>query len=66
MNNRILRLAQVMYQTGVSRSTIYLWMEKNKFPKQVCLGERMVGWLDYEVDEWLSERVELSRKPNDN
>ena len=66
MSNKILRLPQVKDRTGLSRSTIYLRMQENTFPKQVSLGERMVGWLDYEVDEWLSERVELSSKPNDN
>ena len=58
---RILRRKQVQELTGLSRSTIYLRIAQGTFPKAISLGARAVGWLESEVDDWLSSRVELSR-----
>ena len=62
MSNSILRLPQVKDRTGLSRSTIYLRMQEGAFPKPISLGTRAVGWLSVEVDEWLAERVHVSRQ----
>lgn len=58
----ILRLPEVVKNTGLSRSTIYLRISQGRFPKPVCLGGRAVGWLEAEVQEWLRERIEASRQ----
>lgn len=58
----ILRLPTVKARTGLSRSTIYLRIAEGSFPKQVCLGDRAVGWLESEIESWLSSRVEASRR----
>ena len=57
----ILRRKQVQVRTGLSRSTIYERMKTGTFPKPVSLGPRAVGWIEAEVDRWLSERIEASR-----
>ncbi len=62
MTHTILRLPQVKIRVGLSRSSIYLAVSQGTFPKSVSLGARAVGWLESEVDAWLSQRVELSRK----
>ena len=49
MEDRILRLPEVLALTGLSRSTIYLRVEEGTFPKQINLGSRAVGWLDSDV-----------------
>lgn len=55
--NTILRLKQVKEITGLSRSTIYLYMKERKFPKQRELGgERAVGWHSGSVFQWVAER----------
>ncbi len=41
------------------RSTLYLYIKKNEFPKPVKLGVRSVGWVKAEVDEWLAKRMGL-------
>lgn len=51
---RILRLNAVISLTGLSRSTIYLLIKQGKFPKQVKLGERAVGWREVDVMAWLN------------
>ena len=58
---RFLRLPEVMARTGLSRSTIYVRLEQGLFPRPVSLGGRAVGWIDSEIDEWMSNRVAESR-----
>lgn len=63
MTISILRLPTVTARTGLSRSTIYLRVAEQRFPKPVSLGGRAVGWIENEIDDWLEQQVELSRKP---
>lgn len=57
----IIRLPAVMARTGLARSTIYQMLGRGLFPRPISLGERAVGWLASEVDEWLQARIETSR-----
>lgn len=58
----ILRLPVVKMRTGLSRSSIYLWIARGEFPAPVSLGARAVGWVESEVDDWVAHRIEESRK----
>ena len=58
---RFLRLPEVLDRTGLSRSTIYVRLDRGLFPRPVSLGARAVGWLESEVDEWIRERIAASR-----
>lgn len=62
MSNTILRLPAVKTRTGLSRSTIYLRVAEGRFPKPISLGARAVGWVDAEVEAWLADQIELSRR----
>ena len=62
MANTILRLPAVMAKTGLSRSTIYLRISQDNFPKPISLGGRAVGWVLEEIDAWLNEQIKHSRK----
>lgn len=62
MANVILRLPAVRMRTGLSRSSIYLWISKGKFPTPVSLGARAVGWVESEVDDWVAHRIMESRE----
>jgi len=53
----ILRRRQVEARVGLRRSAIYEMMREGKFPAPVRLGERAVGWIESEIDEWLAARV---------
>ena len=55
--HRILRRREVEARTGIARSTIYQLVSEKRFPAPVRLGERSVGWVEAEVDAWLSERI---------
>jgi prophage regulatory protein len=57
----ILRRKQVQARTGLSRSAIYQRVKAGTFPPQVSLGERTVGWIESEINSWLTARIEASR-----
>lgn len=56
MQNRILRLNEVIQLTGLSRSSIYSFMAQGSFPTPIKLGARAVGWNEGKILEWLSQR----------
>lgn len=58
----ILRRKQVQARTGLSRSTIYARISQGTFPKPICLGARAVGWIESELNDWLSSQVAASRQ----
>jgi len=62
MSNTILRLPAVKTRTGLSRSTIYAFVDCGKFPKPISLGARAIGWVDAEVEAWVAGQIEQSRR----
>jgi len=66
MNITILRLPAVKSRTGLSRSTIYLRVKDGCFPAPISLGARAVGWIDTEIQQWLDEKIESSRREVDH
>ncbi|EMH4104650.1 AlpA family transcriptional regulator [Serratia marcescens] len=54
---RFIRLPEVIYTTGLSRSTVYEMMSRKQFPVQVSLGGKNVAWLVSEVEQWMDERI---------
>ncbi|MES2983731.1 MAG: AlpA family transcriptional regulator [Pseudomonadota bacterium] len=56
---KILRLPSVMEATGLSRSSIYAFIQKGLFPESVKIGERAVGWKSDEVTAWIEQRAEM-------
>jgi prophage regulatory protein len=63
MNQRLIRLPQVKAMVGLGRSSIYDRIKKGEFPQQVKLG-RSSGWVEAEVQLWVSEQIRASR-PSD-
>lgn len=56
MENRILRIKEVIQMTGLSRTTIYGYVKNGEFPKQVQLTKRSVGWKLSEIKNWIDNR----------
>ncbi|MDT8805371.1 helix-turn-helix transcriptional regulator [Vibrio vulnificus] len=56
-NIRLIRFREVLAMTGLSRSSVYRFIEANQFPAQVQLGGRAVAWVESEVQEWIQQRV---------
>jgi prophage regulatory protein len=53
----ILRLAQVIERTGLKKTKIYELQSEGQFPMRVKITARAVGWIEHEVQAWLSGRV---------
>ena len=61
MPHTMLRFPTVKARTGLSRSTIYLRISRGTFPASVSLGGRAVGWIEAEVQAWLTARIAQRR-----
>ena len=49
-----LRIKDVMDKTGIAKSTIWLWVKEEKFPKPIKLSPRITVWENEKIDEWMS------------
>ncbi|MFQ2905997.1 helix-turn-helix transcriptional regulator [Aeromonas allosaccharophila] len=60
---RFIRMQDVKKMIGVSRSTVYDWINPksprfdNSFPKPVRLGINSIAWVDSELEDWLAKRI---------
>ena len=54
---RFLRISEVLDRVGVSRPTIYRWMSKGSFPKQIAIGANSVAWLESDVTQWMVDQM---------
>ena len=55
---RLIKLKDVMSNTGLGRSTLYKYIAEGAFPKPVSLGSRAVAWVESEVDDWILDKIE--------
>ena len=58
---RVIRLPEVKQRTGLSRSSIYRLMSEASFPQSCKLGERIIAWVESDIDRWLAEKIASSR-----
>ena len=58
MIKKIYRLPDVIYMTGLSRSSIYLRVSTDEFPKPVKIGRRAIGWPEESIIAWQSKMME--------
>lgn len=56
MKHRVIRRPEVETLTGIPRSTLYAKIALGDFPAPIKIGQRAVGWLEAEVNDWLSSR----------
>ena len=52
MVKKIYRLPEVISLTGLSRSSIYLRISVQEFPKPIKIGRRAVGWSEDSLIAW--------------
>lgn len=53
----ILRLKHLRQRVKLSRSTIYAKIAAGDFPSPITLGPRAVGWLESDIERWITSRV---------
>ncbi|HCH2842865.1 TPA: AlpA family transcriptional regulator [Vibrio parahaemolyticus] len=54
---QLLNLKEVIYLTGLKRSSIYKFMDEGYFPKSVSIGGRSVMWDESDIQRWIGERI---------
>ena len=59
---RMLRLAQVIDMTGLGKTKIYELQAEGSFPMRVKITAHSVGWIEDEVQAWLTRRVQISAR----
>ena len=57
MQAQVLRLPDVKTLTGLSRSTIYVFVKRGTFPRPFRLGPKAIGFLRAEVEQWIEQRA---------
>ena len=55
--SRFLRLPEVLNLVGVTRSTLYRWMDAGTFPKQISVGGNTVVWVESAVTAWMEYQM---------
>lgn len=58
---RLINRKQVEQITSLSRSSIYLLMSQDRFPKPIQIGDQRVAWVANEIDEWVNDRIQNAR-----
>jgi prophage regulatory protein len=59
---QLLNLKEVIYLTGLKRSSIYKFMDEGHFPKSVSIGGRSVMWDESKIHDWIREKIAQRNK----
>ncbi|MCM7774980.1 AlpA family transcriptional regulator [Enterobacter asburiae] len=62
MSNNFLRMSEIMRRTGYGKAWIYRLISQGKFPRPIKIGTRAIAFVESEVDDWINQRIEDSRK----
>ena len=54
---RLIRQAEVLKRTALSRTTLYRLVVAGAFPKPLRLGAKLNVWPEREVDAWLHAKA---------
>lgn len=54
---RLISLSDVLFRLSISKAHLYRMIRDGRFPAQVRVSERRIGFVESEVESWLSERV---------
>ena len=56
-SEKLLRLPEVVRQTGLRRAAIYARIQEGIFPSPVKIGKRAVAWPESKVQAWIADRI---------
>jgi len=59
---RLIRLPEVMNKTGYSKAWIYRLISRGVFPEPIKIGIRARAFVESEIDEWIENIIQFSRK----
>ncbi|CAM4357413.1 helix-turn-helix transcriptional regulator [Vibrio agarivorans] len=58
VTSRLMRVKEIIRITGLSRSSLYKCISEGQFPKAVSLSERSVAWVEEEVQDWITAKIQ--------
>jgi prophage regulatory protein len=58
---RLIRVDQVLKLSAMPKSSLYAAIAAGKFPAPIKLSERSSAWVLAEVEQWVEQRIALSR-----
>jgi len=58
MEEKFLRIADVMDFTGLAKSTVWAWVKEERLPTPIKLSSRVTVWKQTELDEWMTAQSE--------
>lgn len=63
--DRLVRLPEVRFLTGLGKSSIYEGVKAGTFPQAVRVTDYAVAWRKSEVDQWIASRPSAAVEPTD-
>jgi prophage regulatory protein len=57
---RFMRLPEVCHKVALSRTVVYALIKERRFPEPIKMGYAS-RWLESEVQDWITARIEDSR-----
>lgn len=54
----LLRIKDVVKKTSIGKSTIWVWVKEEKFPKPIKLSERISVWKESDIDAWIEGKID--------
>lgn len=59
---RFIDVNEVSHRTGYSKSTLWAKVAADEFVQPIRIKAGVTRWLESEVDDWMNEIIEASRK----
>ena len=53
---KIYRASEVIKILSIGKSTLWRWVETGAFPKPLKLGDRVTGWSQETIQNWIDNR----------
>lgn len=54
MNEKLLRLKQVVELTNLSKATIWRWVRDGQFPKPIKITNRVTVWKSNDIEAYIA------------
>lgn len=62
MQQRFIRLPELLSRLGISKSTFYTMIQHGEFDPPIKLGARTSVWLESSIDKYIDKKVAESQK----
>lgn len=57
MNERLIRLPEVMAKLGIKRSTVWLFVKQGRLPKPIKLSAKVTVWKESEISTYIADKI---------